>query len=122
MLWLGVFLLGGCGALARVWAATLVEGRLFPWATLAVNVLGCLAIGAVFEWMALRGTLQPETRSLVVTGFLGGFTTFSTFGQETIELVSRGEPGAALASVAASLALGLGGVMVGALTVRSALA
>ncbi|NKC34014.1 CrcB family protein [Falsiroseomonas selenitidurans] len=78
-------------------------GMGFPWGTLAVNVLGSAAIGAA----AALG-VQGEARLLLVTGLLGGFTTFSAFSLETGMLFER-HPGLALAYLAATLTLGLGG-------------
>lgn len=74
----------------------------FPWGTLAVNVLGSAAIG-----VAAGLGLQGEARLLVVTGFLGGFTTFSAFSLETGALLERA-PALAIGYVAASVLLGLG--------------
>ncbi len=113
MHWLGVFVLGGCGAVARVWAATLVDGRFFPWATLAVNLLGCLAIGFAAEWFQNRTQLDPRLRVALVGGFLGGFTTFSAFGLECWEFLVKGAWGQAAAYAGASVLLGVLGVGTG---------
>ena len=77
----------------------------FPWATLCVNVLGCAAIGALLGVGGAREWLTSPMRLLWVTGFLGAFTTFSTFGYETLRLVDRGQGGMALLYVAGSLLL-----------------
>jgi CrcB protein len=88
--------LGGfAGAAARYvfsgWVLHHALSAKFPWSTFVVNVLGCLAIGVLsglaerFEWFT------PPMRLLLLTGLLGGFTTFSAFGLETVYLVRRGE-------------------------------
>lgn len=86
---------GGVGAVARY----LVGGALlhwsaqerFPLSTFIVNVLGCLAIGLVAGLVERQQLLSSEIRLLLMTGVLGGFTTFSAFGLEAIQLVRRGE-------------------------------
>jgi CrcB protein len=108
---------GGLGAVARYWLSGLVQewtrSAAFPYGTLVVNVLGCLVIGGLAYLSEARGLLTPETRLLLITGFLGGFTTFSTFGNETLALARGGETGPALGNIAAHLAIGLGAVWVG---------
>lgn len=107
---------GGVGAMARYWLSTVLQS-LFPTAwpvgTLGVNVLGCFIIGGLAYLAEARGLLTPETRALTMTGFLGGFTTFSTFGNETLALMRGGENPAALLNVGAHLGLGLGAVWAG---------
>ena len=108
---------GGLGAMARygvsVWAAQWPGAAAFPAGTLLVNVLGCFVIGVLGFAGETRGLLTPEARLLLVTGFLGGFTTFSTFGSETLGLARGGATAAALGYVGAHLALGLGAVWAG---------
>ena len=58
----------------------------FPYGTLAVNVVGCLAIGLLAGWSEARQVIGPELRLFLFIGLLGGFTTFSTFGYETFEM------------------------------------
>ncbi len=110
---------GALGAVLRfgvgLWAVQSLGPR-WPWGTLAVNVLGSLALGVVLEWSA-RGGLAPGPRALLATGLLGAFTTFSTFSVETVQLLERGDAGAAVlnigGNVVASLcaaALGIGGL------------
>jgi fluoride exporter len=108
---------GGLGAMARYWLSGVVQDALrnvtFPYGTLTVNVLGCLVIGALAYLGEARGVLTPETRLLLITGFLGGFTTFSTFGNETMSLARGGETLPALINIAVHLVLGLGAVWAG---------
>lgn len=113
---LAVGLGGFVGALLRYGLSGWVGGRTagaFPAGTLVVNVLGCLAIGVVSHLVLERGVLAPNTRLFVTVGILGAFTTFSTFGVETIDLLGQGNRGAAFASVAANVLLGLGAVLAG---------
>lgn len=100
----------GLGGAARLFVSTVVgraAGTGFPWGTLAVNVLGCLlvgALGALFE-PASPLHVRQDLRVLLIVGVLGGFTTFSAFSLEALLLVQRGAPLAAAAYVAASLVL-----------------
>ena len=82
----------------------------FPFGTLAVNLIGCLAIGFLSQLAESRGMFTAETRTLIFIGLLGGFTTFSAFGNETINLWRDGENLLAAANVAAHLLLCLGAV------------
>jgi CrcB protein len=104
--------LGGfVGSVLRYWlsgvAQDIARSSLFPWGTLAVNLLGCLAIGVVAQLAESRGAFSAETRLLVATGLLGGFTTFSAFGNETLLLLRDAERALALANVLANVILGL---------------
>lgn len=91
---------GAVGAGLR-WGVSLAFARTrFPWAVLVVNVVGSAVAGAAIALTA--GDLQV----IVVTGFCGGLTTFSTFAVETVQLIERGRTRAAVVSVAANLALG----------------
>jgi CrcB protein len=85
----------------------------FPVGTLAVNVLGCLVIGLLSQLAEARGAFSPETRAFVVIGVLGGFTTFSSFGNETINLWRDGEGFLAFVNIAGQVVLGLGAVWLG---------
>jgi fluoride exporter len=90
----------------------------FPFGTLAVNVAGCLAIGVVSELSESRGAFPQETRIFLTAGVLGGFTTFSAFGNESLNLLAGGERGLFSANVALNLALGLGAVWTGRFLAR----
>ncbi len=79
----------------------------FPAGTFAVNVLGCLVAGSLIGLGEYYAFLTQEVRLLVFTGFLGGFTTFSAFGVETVALIQRGEVGVAALYVLLSVACGL---------------
>jgi CrcB protein len=82
----------------------------FPFGTLAVNLLGCLVIGFVSQLTETRGLFNTEARILILIGVLGGFTTFSAFGNETINLWRDGESFLAAANIAAHILLCLGAV------------
>lgn len=108
---------GAAGSILRYltsgWVQQWWPATVFPYGTLAVNVLGCLVIGALSQLAEARGVFTPETRALVFVGGLGGFTTFSTFGNESINLLRAGENLRAAAYVGAHLGLGLGAVWLG---------
>jgi CrcB protein len=82
----------------------------FPFGTLAVNLTGCLVIGFLSQLAETRGFFSAEVRTLIFIGVLGGFTTFSAFGNETINLWRDGEGALAGANIAAHLVLCLGAV------------
>ena len=110
---------GAVGSVLRWALATLVQdaarGAHFPFGTLAVNVAGCLAIGALVELAEAHSAIGAEVRLLLATGLLGGFTTFSAFGNETLDLLRRDAMGLAAANVLANVALGLAAVHAGRL-------
>lgn len=85
----------------------------FPYGTLAVNVIGCLLIGFLAALVETRGLFTPEARAFVFIGLLGGFTTFSTFGNESMNLWRDGENLLVLANITGHLLLGLGAVWLG---------
>ena len=99
---------GALGAVLRFWVSTSIYhwlGRGFPYGTLAVNVLGSLAMGFLALWLSERSSLSPEWRALVLIGFLGSFTTFSTFSLETLNLLNDGAYFKALLNMSLSLFL-----------------
>ena len=118
---LAVGLGGFVGAVARylgaAWVYRLV-GAAFPWGTLTVNGVGCFALGVLLAAVGRHGALPPELRLFLGIGVLGSFTTFSTFGHETFELLRHAEIGLALAYVLASVVLGVLGVAGGVAFVR----
>lgn len=102
---------GGVASLLRfsvgAWVVHLFPNEKIPWATLAVNWLGCLLVGLIYGWASDRWWMGFHLRHLLVTGFLGGFTTFSAFSAETVFLFRRGETVLAWSYVLASVAGGL---------------
>jgi len=116
-----VFLGGGLGAAARHGVNLLAAqgwGARFPWGTLAINVLGSLLIGVLAEWFALRAQLPQPLRLFLITGVLGGFTTFSAFSLEVGLLIERGQVAAAAGYVAASVIAAVGAMFAGMYLVR----
>lgn len=85
----------------------------FPYGTLAVNLIGCFAIGFLSYLAESRGVFTAETSTLIFIGILGGFTTFSAFGNETMSLWRDGHNGLAALNIAAQLVFGLGTVWIG---------
>ena len=85
----------------------------FPYGTLAVNVIGCFFIGFLSELAESRSLFSPDTRAFLVVGILGGFTTFSAFGNETMNLLRDGERTLAMMNVGAQMLFGIGAVWLG---------
>lgn len=85
----------------------------FPFGTLAVNVIGCFVIGFLAQLAEGRGVFTSESRTFVFVGILGGFTTFSSFGNETLNLARDSQMMNALANVGANVILGLFAVWLG---------
>jgi CrcB protein len=99
------------------WAAQRL-GATWPYGTFIVNVLGCLAIGILLTLAATRLTLSEPLRLFLVTGLLGGFTTFSTFGYESFTLITRGDWLGAGLYIGGSMIVGLAAVFLGASLAR----
>ena len=101
---------GAAGTLARYGLQGLVQERTgsgFPYGTLVVNIIGCLLLGGIAEYALTHLSIPPEWRIGITTGFLGAFTTFSTFTWETVRLIQEGEWQRASAYLAVSLIGGL---------------
>lgn len=115
-----VFLAGGAGSVARFlvgrWAAQQL-GSGFPYGTLIVNLAGCFALGAVAQ-AATSANWPLDVRAAVIAGLLGGFTTYSSFNQETLTLLAGGSTGAALANVTITMAGGLAAGWLGLVAAR----
>ncbi|WP_349514364.1 fluoride efflux transporter CrcB [Erythrobacter sp. NFXS35] len=114
---------GALGALARYQTGRLLSYLLgqrtaegFPWATLSVNIVGSLLMGALLGWLA-RGTASAETaetmRLAIGVGLLGGFTTFSAFSAELVTMLYRGQMIEALGYGAVSLGAGMAAIFIG---------
>jgi CrcB protein len=105
---LAIGLGGAIGSVLRYWLSTAVHaaaGRSFPYGTLAVNVVGCLAMGFLFVLFLERLADSTVWRAGMLIGVLGGFTTFSAFSIETFNLIEQGEPVKALANIVVSVLL-----------------
>lgn len=118
-LWIGLggFLGANARFLLQAWAASR-WGLDFPYGTLLANISGSLIIAFFLTLFTGRLAASPETRLFIVVGFLGGFTTFSSFSYETILLFGRSGWGAAVLNVASNLFLGLAGVVLGIFLAR----
>lgn len=113
---------GALGAVARYGLSGLIHRHFkggFPVGTLAVNAVGCLAIGGLLYLVEDRSMLGPRTRLFLAIGILGSFTTFSSFGYETMELLREGAFGMALVNVAGNVILGLGAVWLGRILLKA---
>ena len=110
---------GFLGSILRYVFSGYVQGLLrsadFPYGTIAVNLTGCLIIGFLSQLAESQGAFTPETRAFLFIGFLGGFTTFSTFGNETMNLFRDSENVLALVNIVLHTVLGLGAVWLGRL-------
>jgi len=111
---INILLVGIGGALGSIfryllgtWTQTASRSIDFPYGTLAVNLIGCFVIGFLSQLAEARGAFTSESRALVFVGILGGFTTFSSFGNDTVNLLRDGETFNALANVGANVILGL---------------
>src|SRR5271157_3789410 len=115
-----VFLVGAGGAIGsilRYWFSGIVQqwtqSAAFPFGTLAVNFVGCFVIGFLSQLADSRGLFTNETRALVFVGVIGGFTTFSTYSNDTMNLIRGGENVSAALNIGAHIVLGLGAVWLG---------
>lgn len=112
---------GFLGTIARFGLSGLVHkhfGGYFPYGTLVINILGCLVIGILMYLIEDRSMFGPTARLFLTIGLLGGFTTFSSFGYESVELLRDGDYRSAAFNVGASVVLGLGAVWAGRALMR----
>jgi fluoride exporter len=109
MNWLLVACGGAIGASLRYGAGFLISKpqSLFPWTTWTVNLIGCLLAGIFFAFTLRYPVLQNETRLFLMVGILGGFTTFSSFGLETFQLIRQEQLTTALIYAVSSMVLGV---------------
>jgi len=112
---------GGIGSIFRYLTSVLTQKHvqsLFPWATFLVNVIGCLIIGILVGLFAKQQIENTDLKLLFITGFCGGFTTFSAFALENIKLFQSGNTLLALLYIALSVMLGVFAVWIGMLLVK----
>lgn len=102
---------GALGSVSRyllgTWTQTLSKSIDFPYGTLTVNLIGCFLIGVLSQLAETRGAFTTESRAFIFIGILGGFTTFSSFGNDTINLFRDGEMLNALVNIGANVIVGL---------------
>src|SRR5512140_176252 len=98
---------GALGSVSRylvgTWTQSLSQSIDFPYGTLTVNLLGCFVIGFLSQLAEARGAFTPESRAFVFIGILGGFTTYSSFGNDTVNLFRDGEAFNALVNISANV-------------------
>ena len=120
---LWVALGGAIGSVLRFAVGTVVRGMPalagLPWATLGVNVTGSLAIGALAGLVAGGNDITPSMRAFVMVGVLGGYTTFSTFALEGVELLQGGSVMKAMLYASASVVLSIGAATLGFVMARA---
>ncbi len=110
---LGGFLGSVLRYLVSGWVQRLSDTALFPYGTLSVNVVGCLLIGLLGGWADNTDLFSPAARLFLLLGILGGFTTYSTFGYETVALLRDRQALTAMSYVGLHLLLGFGAVALG---------
>ena len=108
-----VFLGGGAGSILRYMVSRWLNTSFFPWGTLAVNIIGCFLVSLFGTWIA-RQSLPTDLRLLMVVGLCGGFTTFSTFGNETMTMLRNGHLLLSLIYIFLSVAAGIAAAYIGA--------
>lgn len=121
--WIYIFIGGGAGSVMRYLLQLLIATRGaatggFPWATWTANVTGCFLIG-LFYGLCGHCSWSNETRLLLTTGLCGGFTTFSTFSNESLTWIRQGEYGMCGLYMVASLAAGIAAVWIGSRLIHS---
>ena len=113
---------GALGAVMRFWVSNRVYawlGRDFPYGTLSVNVIGSFLIGIIFVFLTERLTVGSEVRAFIMIGFLGAFTTFSTFSLESLFLLQEGQLTKAVMNVMINVILCISATWIGIIVSRS---
>jgi fluoride exporter len=104
---------GSIGSMVRYAASLLIRSKLFPYATLSVNIIGSFIIGLVFAMSIKEEGLSNNWKLFLATGICGGFTTFSAFSLENMGLLQSGKIGIALTYIILSVVLGIAATFVG---------
>jgi fluoride exporter len=115
--YLYVALGGALGSIARYWVGASVAGRTgtrFPWGTLIINITACVLLGFTMTWLGKRTTINPDFRFLVPIGFIGAYSTFSTYEWEAFSTMRAGAVMLAAVYIASSVVLGLAATWGGA--------
>jgi fluoride exporter len=111
---------GGClGSILRFWVGSYIGGRMgtrFPYGTMVINITGSFLLGFVLAVLTARTQLSPSWRYLIPIGFIGGYTTFSSFEYETLRTIQDGQLGLGLLYVGLSVCIGFIAVWVGVIT------
>ena len=112
--WLMVFIGGGLGSLCRYGIGLLLKNKAgtLPLGTLMANIISCILLGFLIGWVA-KNHLSSPMALLWMTGFCGGFSTFSTFSAESWQLIQQGQIELALLNIGGSVLIGLGCIFVG---------
>jgi fluoride exporter len=113
---------GFLGSVLRFWLGSFIGGRLgarFPYGTFVINVTGSFLIGMIVTVLAAKAHWSPNWRYLILIGFIGGYTTFSTFEFETLRLAQHGQMLMAILNVTLSVVVGFVGVWAGAIAGRA---
>ena len=108
-----VFLGGGAGSILRYMVSRWLNTSFFPWGTLAVNIIGCFLVSLFGTWIA-RQSLPTDLRLLMIVGLCGGFTTFSTFGNEAMTMLRNGHLLLSFIYIFLSVAAGIAAAYIGA--------
>lgn len=118
-----IFIGGGAGSVARYGLMNVISRQTgpgnFPWHTLGVNIVGAFIIGVLMEVLALRISMPQPSRFLLVTGFLGGFTTFSAFSLESALMLEKGDYLNMAAYITASVIGTIAAVFIGSSLVKT---
>lgn len=112
---------GGLGAISRYGLGLLIKGwhkNIFPFPTFTINITGCFLMGLIMTLAIERSALNPRSRLALTTGFLGGYTTFSTYSYETVNFINQGKIILAIIYAIGSLALGIAGAWLGTVLAR----
>lgn len=109
---------GGIGSMLRYATGLLINSKHFPYATLTVNIIGSFIIGIIVAMSIKEAGLPGQWKLFLATGICGGFTTFSAFSLENMELLQSGKPGMAIMYIMLSVVLGIGAAFLGYFLLR----